>query len=150
MIELENVLTRFATSACSWLSTVRPDGRAHAAPIWHIWCNGRAYVVTTAEAVKVHNIELNPHVVITHPDPHHAIIIEGMAAVVSGMDLLLQPHFKKKYDWDIVTDEKYSTVIEIKPTRLIAWGEEGAGTRKRWGSGEISKAAQGCAKPGSR
>jgi hypothetical protein len=115
-LNLRSLIERFAASSCSWLSTVRPDGRVHSAPIWHVWTNGRAYVVTTAKAVKVPNIRNNPNVVLTHPDPHKAIIID----------------FKAKYDWDIAEDDDYDTIIEIKPVKLLAWGEEGAGYRQRW------------------
>lgn len=129
---LTEIIKRFAESDCSWLSTMRPDGRVHAAPIWHIWRNGRVYIVTKPKAVKVRNIQANPSVTITHPDPLQAIIIDGQAAIVDGMENELRPLFKAKYDWDIVTDVDYDTVIEITPTKLLAWGNEGAGFRKRW------------------
>ncbi len=129
---LTEVVKRFSESDCSWLSTARPDGRVHAAPIWHIWWNGRIYLVTKSKAVKVRNIQSNPSVVITHPDPHQSIIIDGQAVLVDGMSHTLRPLFKAKYDWDIVTDEDYKAVIEITPTKILAWGKEGAGHRKRW------------------
>jgi general stress protein 26 len=120
------------------MNTVRPDGRVHSAPIWHVWTNGCAYVVTTPKAVKVHNIRSNPNVVLTHPDPHSAIIIDGVAVFVEDKIDLLRPLFKVKYDWDIVTDEDYDTIIEIRPQKLLAWGEEGAGYRQRWFGEEIT------------
>ncbi|NCF66373.1 MAG: hypothetical protein GWP61_10370 [Chloroflexi bacterium] len=131
-LNLRSLIERFAASSCSWLSTVRPDGRVHSAPIWHVWTNGRAYVVTTAKAVKVPNIRNNPNVVLTHPDPHKAIIIDGEASLVQDKTDLLRPLFKAKYDWDIAEDDDYDTIIEIKPVKLLAWGEEGAGYRQRW------------------
>ena len=134
---LREIIERFAESDCSWLSTVRPDGRVHAAPIWHVWWNGRVYIVTKPKAVKVGNIQTNPSVVITHPDPLQAIIIGGQATVVEGMDNALRPLFKAKYDWDIVTDVDYITVIEITPMKLLAWGNEGASFRKRWNGKEL-------------
>jgi general stress protein 26 len=136
--ELNSIVRRFAESKYSWLSTVRPDGRAHASPIWHVWYHGRIYLVTMSVAVKVHNIQDNPSVVITHPDAKKAIIVEGEARLVTDMTDALRPYFKSKYDWDIVTDEDYRTVIEINPTKLLAWGEEGASHRKRWRGEEVS------------
>jgi len=134
---LSEILRRFAESDCSWLTTVRPGCRPHSAPIWHVWTNSRAYVVTTPTAVKVTNIRQNSAVVLTHPDPHSAIIIDGQASIVHGMDDQLRPLFKEKYDWDIVTDEDYTTIIEITPQKLLAWGEEGAGHLKRWTGEEL-------------
>lgn len=131
---LQALVRRFAESQCSWLSTVRPDGRAHSAPIWHVWHQGRAYIVTLASAVKTANIEINPNIVITHPDPTDPIIIEGWATLAGAMEQRLQPLFEAKYDWDISTDSDYDTIIEITPTKLIAWGKYGQG---RWPGAEV-------------
>jgi hypothetical protein len=30
--------------------------------------------------------------------------------------------FKRKYDWDIVTDGQYSLLIEITPEKILNWG----------------------------
>jgi general stress protein 26 len=140
-LDLQQLIQRFAESSCSWMSTVRPDGRVHSAPVWHIWINSCAYVVTTAQAVKVGNIDNNPNVVLTHPDPHKAIIIDGVATVVQDKTELLRPLFQAKYDWDIVEDDDYDTVIEIRPLKLLAWSEEGAGHRQRWSGEEIAAVA---------
>jgi hypothetical protein len=136
--QLRLCVQRLAESECSWLGTVRPDNRAHSAPIWHIWYRGRLYVVTKSSAVKVENIRNNPNVVVTHPDPHAAIILEGTARLVTGIENELRPLFKAKYDWDIVTDEAYRTVVEITPLKLLAWGEEGAAFGRRWSGAEIA------------
>jgi len=136
--ELESTIRRFAESECSWLSTADSDGKVHSAPVWHIWYEGHAYVVTVPTAVKVTNIKTNPRVVITHPDPLKVVIIEGKATIVEGMMERLQPYFKAKYDWDILTDVDYTTVVKIIPTKLIAWGKEGAGYRKRWKGEEVT------------
>jgi len=136
--ELVSIIRRFAESECSWLSTVRPDARAHAVPIWHVWHRGRVYVVAATRSVKVRNIASNPNVVITHPDPMKAIIVEGTARLVEEMTDVLRPHFERKYAWDIATDEEYDAVIEIMPTRLLAWGEEEADELRRWTGEELS------------
>ena len=136
-LDLQTVIQRFNEADCSWLGTVRPDFRPHSAPVWHVWTGSRAYIVTKSTAVKVNNIRHHASVVLTHPDPHKAIIIEGQAQIVQGKTNLLRPLFKAKYNWDIATDEAYNTIIEITPLKLLAWGEEGAGHRKRWTGEEI-------------
>lgn len=140
-INLKQVIDRFDQSQYCWVSTVRPDGRSHATPIWHVWHQGRIYLVTKESSVKVANIRVNANVAVTHPDPSHAIIFEGQARTIEGKTELLQPFFKEKYDWDIVTDEEYKSVIEITPSKLMAWGDEGAGKRKRWQRSQIAAAA---------
>ena len=136
-LDLQTVIQRFAQADCSWLSTLRPDFRPHSAPIWHVWTNGCAYVVTKDSAVKVENIRHHSSVVLTHPDPHKAIIIEGDARIVEGKTGMLRPLFKAKYDWDIGTDEDYTTIIEVRSQKVLAWGEEGAGYRQRWTGEEV-------------
>ena len=126
---LRTLVERFAAENCSWFSSVRPDGRVHTAPVWHVWMQGRAYVVTKPDAVKVKNIEANPSVVISHPDPLDPIIIEGWAIEAEQMRPVLKALFQAKYEWDITTDTDYGVVLEITPTKLIAWGQYGAG---RW------------------
>ena len=131
---LLSLVTRFAKEKCSWLSSSRPDGRAHSAPVWHVWYRGRIYVVTTSNAVKKVNILNNPSVVIAHPDPVDPTIIEGWGTFASGMRAQLQPLLLEKYDWDLYTDEEYDTIIEITPTKLMAWGKYGEG---RWSGVEL-------------
>jgi gamma-glutamylcyclotransferase (GGCT)/AIG2-like uncharacterized protein YtfP len=124
---LRGLVDRFAQEQCCWFSSVRPDGRAHSAPIWHVWYQGRAYVVTTAKAVRTANIASNPSVVLTLPDPMNPLILEGWATQTEPMRARLQPLFQAKYNWDIATDAAYAVVIEVTPTRLIAWGQHGEG-----------------------
>ena len=131
---LLSLVRRFAEVECSWLSTVRPDGRAHSAPLWHVWYRGRIYVVTLSSAVKTANILEHPGVVITHPDPINPIIIEGWATLAQGMGTRLQPLFAAKYDWDIDSSSKYDTIIEVTPVKLLAWGKYGQG---RWPGAEV-------------
>lgn len=145
MDDLRAIVKRFAEADCSWLNTVRPSGSGkpeatspHTAPIWHVWYAGRVYVVTMATAVKTRNIRANPAVTITHPDPLNVIIIEGQAREVEGMVEVLRSYFQQKYNWDIAADDEYRTVIEIRPTRLIAWGHEGAAFRTRWSGEEVA------------
>ncbi len=131
---LLKLVTRFAKEPCSWLSSSRPDGRTHSAPVWHVWYRGRVYVITTSNAVKKANIFNNPSVVIAHPDPTDPTIIEGWGTFASGMRSQLQPLFLEKYDWDLNTDDEYNTIIEITPTKLMAWGKYGEG---RWSGIEV-------------
>ena len=127
----DGLIERFAQAECSWMSSVRPSGKVHSAPVWHVWHEEHVYVVTQETAVKVGNIAHNPNVVVTHQDPIEPIIIEGTAVLVEGMTEALRPYFQQKYEWDIVTDEAYQAVIQIAPTKIIAWKQGGKGSF-RW------------------
>jgi gamma-glutamylcyclotransferase (GGCT)/AIG2-like uncharacterized protein YtfP len=124
---LHTLVKRLADEPCSWLSSVRPDGRAHSAPIWHVWYQGRAYVVTPAHSVKALNIAENPSIVLTHPDPANALILEGWATTANHLRQTLRPLFLEKYNWDLLSDNTHDTVLEITPTKLLAWGKYGEG-----------------------
>ena len=131
---LRQLVRRFAQAECSWFSTVRPDGRAHSVPVWHVWYRGRAYVVSTSGSVKTTNLKRNPNVVIAHQDPVNPIIIEGWGTIANSRRELLQPLFYSKYDWDLHTDQEYDTVIEITPLKMMAWGGLGDG---RWAGDQV-------------
>ena len=131
---LRELVSRFAQAECSWFSTVRPDGRAHTVPVWHVWHRGRAYVVSTSSSVKTTNLKQNPNIVIAHQDPVNPIIIEGWGTIANSRRELLQPLFYGKYKWDLHTDLEYDTVIEITPLKMMAWGRFGEG---RWYGDQI-------------
>jgi hypothetical protein len=131
---LQALVRRFAEAECSWFSSVRPNGRAHAAPVWHVWHQGRVYVITTSMAIKTDNVQQNPNIVMTHPDPANPIIIEGWAALTPAARQSLQPLFAAKYNWDIQASPDYDAIIEIVPTKLMAWGKYGEG---RWSGSDI-------------
>lgn len=133
-LALAQHVNRFAESKCSWLATVRPDGRAHCAPMWHAWYRGRVYLVAQPTSIKMANIAANPSVSITHPDPSDVIIIEGEAAEAPHMADAIKPIMKAKYDWDITTESEYCTVIEITPTKLMTWNNSPV---QRWNTEEI-------------
>jgi hypothetical protein len=126
---LAELLTKFAAADTCWMSSVRPDGRAHLAPIWHVWHEGCAYVCTPAQAVRAVNIAHNASVSLSLPDPYAVLIIEGTAHPAPEMEATLQPHFYTKYDWDISTDPDYDLILRIAPRKIMAWGDHGEG---RW------------------
>ncbi|MBX7233641.1 MAG: pyridoxamine 5'-phosphate oxidase family protein [Caldilineales bacterium] len=135
---LATLLDQFAAAECSWFTSVRADGRPHSAPVWHVWHRGRAYVVTTAPAVKAANILVHPAVVLALPDPMNPIILEGRAAGANSARPELRPLFLAKYNWDLDSDPAYDTVIAVTPTKLMAWGKHGEG---RWSGQQVAAVA---------
>jgi len=127
--KLQAVVAQIAAAECCWFSSVRPDGRAHLAPIWHVWHTDRLFVVTQSKSVRARNIRQNPSVSAALPDPLNPVIVEGSAAFVPDAKAELQPLFLAKYNWDIVTDHDYDTVIAVTPHRIMTWGSHGD---QRW------------------
>jgi hypothetical protein len=124
-----HLLEKLAQADACWFGSVRPDGRAHLAPIWHVWRAGRVYVVTRAGSVRARNIQHNPAVSLALPDPMNVLILEGTARPAPESEAAIRPLFNAKYDWDISADAAYDLILEITPTKLIAWGADGDG---RW------------------
>lgn len=141
---LAELIERFAAAEACWFSSTRPDGRAHLAPIWHVWHDARAYVVTQASAVRAKNIARHPDVSLSLPDTAEVLIIEGHARFAPEQKAALSPLFKAKYEWDFADNNPYNVIIEITPHKMIAWGNGGK-WEKRWlfdADGKLVEGAQ--------
>jgi general stress protein 26 len=122
-------LADFAAAEAIWFSSTRGNGRAHLAPIWHVWHADRAYVVTQAQSVRARNIARHPRVSLSLPDPMNVLILEGTARLAPEDLASLRPLFHAKYNWDIATDQEYNAIIAVTPRKIMAWGSGGEG---RW------------------
>lgn len=129
MALLDTLLDKFASAEAIWYSSVRVDGRAHLAPIWHAWHDDAAWVVTQSNSVRAQNLAYGNGVSLALPDPMNALILEGRADEAASAMEQIRPVFRAKYDWDIATDAEYGFIIRITPTKLLAWGDHGQG---RW------------------
>jgi PPOX class probable F420-dependent enzyme len=105
-----------------WIASVRPDGRPHLAPVWFVWQDGKLYVCTAPESVKARNIEQNPRVVLALEDGSSPVICEGSAAPVpSPWPEKVIALFQHKYDWNISSEEQYTQLVEVTPTKWLTW-----------------------------
>jgi len=136
--ELAQLIAKFAEADACWFGSTRRDGRAHLAPIWHVWHEGRVYVVTQSTSVRSRNIAHQPGVSLSLPDPNNVFILEGTARVAPEQKDALRPLFKAKYNWEFADDNPYNLIIEVTPAKIIAWGtnSEGGG---RWHFDEQGK-----------
>jgi F420H(2)-dependent biliverdin reductase len=128
---LAQIVEKFALADACWFSSTRPDGRAHLAPIWHVWHDGCVYVVTQKMAVRTRNIEHHAGVSLALPDTHSVVILEGVARVAPEQREALNPLFKAKYNWEFADDNSYNVIIEVKPRKIIAWETNGT-QQGRW------------------
>ena len=126
---LTRLFELFGAADCCWFASTRPDGRAHLAPIWHVVHAGRIYVVTQAGSVRAMNISHQPYVSLALPDPLNVLVVDGVARPAPELCAALRPLFLAKFNWDIITDADYDTVIEVTPRKVMAWGSHGEG---RW------------------
>ncbi|MBK8051628.1 MAG: pyridoxamine 5'-phosphate oxidase family protein [Anaerolineales bacterium] len=126
---LRTLFVEFATAEACWFASVRPDARAHLAPIWHVWLLPQIYVVTQRTSVRAANIRVNTWVSLSLADPMNPIIVEGTAAPAPHMRKVLRQSFLDKYAWDLEADAAYNDVIAVMPRKLMTWGKHGEG---RW------------------
>jgi len=129
---LDGLLEKLAQAEAIWYASVRPDGRPHLAPVWHVWHANAVWIVTKQDAVRARNLKSSCRVAISLQDPMNALILEGDASESPEAIAEIRPLFQAKYSWDIATDSDYQVVICVTPTRLMAWGSHGDG---RWRMG---------------
>jgi hypothetical protein len=66
-----------------WLATVGPDGRPHARPVDGVWVDGALCVGGLPETRWVRNLMANPLVSVNLSSEAEAIILEGIAELVT-------------------------------------------------------------------
>jgi PPOX class probable F420-dependent enzyme len=116
------VQQRLDTEANIWLAGVRPDGRPHLTPVWFAWSTGKVYACIQATSVKTRNIEQNPHVSLALEDGSKVVICEGTAAFVAPpWPAEVAAIFRRKYDWDIMSDDTYDRLVAVTPLKWLVW-----------------------------
>ena len=101
-----------------WLSTVRPDGRPHAVPVWGVWVDEAFHFGGGRTTRKAKNIAANPEVVAHSESGDAVVILEGIAEEVT--DLALQGRIDDAYE------AKYgirhgTPVWVLRPRVVHAW-----------------------------
>jgi pyridoxamine 5'-phosphate oxidase-like protein len=98
------------------VSTVRPDGRPHAMPVWGLWHDGAYCLSTAITSVKSTNLLSDPRCVVTATEGDDTVIVEGRAELAD-----LPPGFTEAYQ-----DKYGETILEgpiwvIRPTLAFAF-----------------------------
>jgi hypothetical protein len=113
---------KLETAENIWFGSVRPDGRPHLAPVWFAWTDGKLYICVEERSVKAHNVAGNPQVVLALEDGLNPVICEGTAIPFPApLPRDIVAIFQKKYNWDISSDGQYDRLLEITPTKWLAW-----------------------------
>jgi PPOX class probable F420-dependent enzyme len=129
-------LERLETEQVAWLGTIGRDGYPHAVPIWFLWQDGRALIMSEPETAKVRNIRANDRVLLhleAGADGEQLNVLRGVATLSPQPSTAWLPRiaapYTAKYDaWlqrlNLTTEtmaERYSVLIEVTPHKLIAW-----------------------------
>ncbi|WP_329089503.1 MULTISPECIES: pyridoxamine 5'-phosphate oxidase family protein [unclassified Streptosporangium] len=128
----------------AWLSTVRPDGRAHAMPVLLVWAGGTPWIPTRPRSRKAKNLAVNSHCVLTVAGESLDLVVEGNATRARDEDELrrVADAFKAKYRWELAVRDGsvYEDSLpgspeygfyQVTPTRAFGYGPDGM-TATRW------------------
>jgi PPOX class probable F420-dependent enzyme len=125
--ELEKFLARPLVAI---LTTLRPDGSPHVAPIWYEYSDGVFYFWTAANSVKVSNLMRQRRAAVcvaSHEEPYQYVIAEG-DCVVSDTELPRRCYsISRRYYGETRGSEfarrdlehNSSVVLVLKPDRLM-------------------------------
>lgn len=124
-----------------WLSTTRPNGQPHAAPVWGVWLDNAFWFGTAGQKIK--NLASTPYAVVHLESAEDVVILRGSVMLVADANMLqrVAAAFRLKYV-DGATGQPYDLFRDIGPTgpiyRLtpevgLAWLEGAfATTNTRW------------------
>lgn len=147
MLPWSFVEERMAASRNYWISTTRPDGRPHAAPVWGAWVDGTLYFGSAPRSQKARNLAANPNVVVNLESGDEAVILEGKARFVTDpapkLSARVADAFAAKYV-DPETGEPFRPeggaggMYAVHPLVVFAWRERDfptSATRWRFSGG---------------
>ncbi|MBM2812233.1 MAG: pyridoxamine 5'-phosphate oxidase-related FMN-binding protein [Chloroflexi bacterium] len=125
MLSWADASDRLTTARNYWVSTTRPDGRPHAAPVWGLWLGDTFYFSTDPSSRKGRNIAANPNAVVHLESGDDVVILEGILQHVADPELLTRfvDAYDVKYGFRVDTDNPSSAVFMLRPLVAHAWME---------------------------
>jgi hypothetical protein len=112
-----------------WIATTRPDGRPHCRPVWGVWLSDGFWFSTGSLAR--HNLAANPQITLHLESGDEVVILEGVAAAVTGAGQLqgFLAAYNPKYDWDATaTDDQVidsagaaGPAYRVRPGVVFGW-----------------------------
>ncbi|MEO1255735.1 MAG: pyridoxamine 5'-phosphate oxidase family protein, partial [Bacteroidota bacterium] len=122
-----------------WVSTTRPNGNPHAAPVWGVLLDDCVYWGTGDTSRKNRNLLNNPHVVLHSESGWDVVIIEGIVEKVTERADFerVAPIYTTKYaphGYEPRADElAQGLMYRVLPHVVMAWKETSfPNTATRW------------------
>jgi hypothetical protein len=105
-----------------WIATTRPDGRPHCRPVWGVWLSDGFWFSTGSLAR--HNLAANPQITLHLESGDEVVILEGVAAAVTGAGQLqgFLAAYNRKYDWEPPPPTTKSLTRRGRPGRPTGCG----------------------------
>jgi PPOX class probable F420-dependent enzyme len=121
---------RLRSDLMLWLSTVRPDGKAHLVPVWFLW-DGDTFLIFSKPDQKVRNLQHNTSVMVGLDDTdagEDPIMFTGVAEILPPSEVTpALPAYAEKYAAKLAESgwtgesmgKSYSEPIRITPLKLL-------------------------------
>jgi hypothetical protein len=86
-----------------WITTAKPNGSPHTMIVWGLWLEGVFLFSTGRQSRKARNLAKNQHCVVCTEQANQAVIVEGIAEVVSDVELRRSflKRSERKYKFDM-------------------------------------------------
>ena len=117
LLDFRYVLDSFAAARNFWVTTVRPDGRPHAMPVWGVVVDARVHFGGGPNTRKARNLRANPAVVVHSESGEQVAIIEGRAEII---DEASQERVDDAYE--VKYDMRHGPFVwRVEPQRAFGW-----------------------------
>lgn len=120
----------------AWFTTVAENGEPHSVPVWFLWHHGILLVMSEPHAEKVKHVRRGSPVLV-HLEGgefgNDVVVLNGTAEISKRTAAVWLPEIADVYidkyraaidEFAMGVDaimERYSTVIIVTPTKLMAW-----------------------------
>jgi PPOX class probable F420-dependent enzyme len=140
MVAWDEAVERLTASRNYWVSTTRPDGRPHVAPVWGLWMDDAFYFSTDPVSRKGRNITAQPEVAVHLESGDDVVILEGRAERVADQATLerMVEVYDHKYATRFDPTDPNFGVYVVRPVTAYAWFEKSfptSATRWRFNEG---------------
>lgn len=127
-----------------WLTTSRPDGRPHVAPLLLAWVDDMPCFATRPTSRKARNLARDGRCVLAVAGHHMDLVVEGTANQITDPATLhlAAGRFREKYQWQLTVHDGHVhdnalpgppeyCLYTIRPTLAFGYGTDGL-TATRW------------------
>ncbi|MEX0786934.1 MAG: pyridoxamine 5'-phosphate oxidase family protein [Dehalococcoidia bacterium] len=106
-----------------FVSTTRPNGAPHSAPVWGCWIDATFYFSCAASSRKAANIAADPRCAVCPEGAEEAVIVEGIASPVTAKTELerFKQFYDAKYNWDM--DVTKGGIYIVRPATVFGFIE---------------------------
>ncbi|WP_228546090.1 pyridoxamine 5'-phosphate oxidase family protein [Halegenticoccus tardaugens] len=125
MLPWRHVEARMRGDRTYWVVTTRPDGRAHARPVWGVWIDGSFHCGGGERTRWARNLAENPEIVVHRESGEDVVILEGIAEKIApetGADPALVERVDAAYEAKY--GMRHGTPFwVVRPRVALAWSD---------------------------